>query len=540
MESARVRAVPPTHFLILGGGTAGWMSALLLQRAFPASAITLVESPEIGTIGVGEGSTPALRSFFDAVEIAEHHWMPACGATYKSGIRFNDWSTIKDHESYFHPFLTHFDRDHVRALAFNAQLRRGGVNVHAHPDRFCYSAYLADRALCPVSPRAFPFEVQYGYHFDAGRLGGFMRETALVRGIVRREGTVRRVQRGESGDVAALELSDGAVIAADFFIDCSGFASVITRGALDVPNLSYSDALFNDRAVTLPLDGAGLASSQTTATALSAGWIWRIPQQERVGHGYVYSSAHCTDEEAITELARHVGVDQLSTTPRTLHFRTGRARTVWNRNTLAVGLSQGFLEPLEATALALVQLTLARFIRYWWDGEGTARYATKLNDEIADAYDNVKDYLHAHYLTSSRGDSDYWRDCRANGGAISPRLKAVFEGWFNGGDIAPVLHETGLNRHYKLNSWLYMLSGMGIYPRGATLKVASSEQLAKVPMVSIQDFFERCALNHRPQTEALARLQAGLPAEDGLPTVDPAVALDQLLGLDFAAAAARG
>jgi hypothetical protein len=529
----------PTRFLILGGGTAGWMSALLLQRAFPMSSVTLVESTVIGTIGVGEGSTPALASFFDAVGIAEHEWMPACGATYKSGIRFSGWSTLAGFESYFHPFLTQFDRDHIRALAFNAALRRSGVAVHAHPDLFCYSSYLADRALCPVPPYRFPFEVQYGYHFDAARLGAFMRDVAISRGVRRVEGLVNRVRRTEAGDVGALELIGGTRESADFFIDCSGFTSLITAAELAVPYHSYADALFNDRAVTLPQSSDGPTSTQTVSTALSSGWLWHIPQQERVGNGYVYSSTHRSDEEAASELINHLGgtLDPAST--RTLKFTTGRVATVWNRNTLAVGLSQGFLEPLEATALALVQLTLARFIRYWREGGGTDRFASRLNAEIADAYENVKDYLHIHYLTSSRDDSEYWRACRSNGSAISAKLKAVIEAWLKGGDIAPVLNETGLGRHYKLNSWIYLLSGMGLYPRPHATTLPTSDDLRKVPIETIRDFFERCTLNHRTQVAALARLRSGLPAEEGARTVDADAALDRLLGLDFASSAAQ-
>jgi flavin-dependent dehydrogenase len=539
MDAVHSSARAPTRFLILGGGTAGWMAALLLQRAFPNASLTLLESSAIGTIGVGEGSTPALKSFFDAVGIEEYSWMPACGATFKSGIRFDDWSRVPGFESYFHPFLTQFDRDHIRALAYNSELRRRGVDVHAHPDLYCYSAYLADRALCPVPPHSFPFDVQYGYHFDANRLAAFMKASAQARGVICRDGLARHVRRDERGDVSSVELDDGATIAADFFIDCSGFASVITKNALGISYETYSDALLNDRAVTFVTPPVPVAASHTTATALPCGWAWHIPQQERTGNGYVYSSAYRSEDQAASELAAHLGIAENAMTPRTLRFSTGRATTVWNRNTLAVGLAQGFLEPLEATALALVQLTLARFIRYWRAGQGNARYASQLNDEIADAYANVKDYLHTHYLTSNRDDSGYWRACRANGSAISPRLKAVIETWFSGGDIAPVLHETGLGRHYKLNSWLYLLSGMGIYPRGVALTPASREQLDKVPLASIRDFFERCTLNHLPQADALARLRAGLPAEQGAAATDPDLALERMLGLDFAAALPR-
>lgn len=525
-------------FLIIGGGTAGWMTALLFDRAFPDASVTLVESSTVGTIGVGEGSTPALKSFMDAVGIPEHEWMPRCGATYKSGITFTDWCTSPGFESYFHPFLTQFDRDHIKALDFNAMLRRSGLDVHAHPDLFCYSHYLATRKLCPITPYAFPFEVQYGYHFNAGAMAEYMKELALQRGVLWQDSLIKQVHLESNGNVTHVETDQGEKLEADFFVDCSGFASIITEKTLDIGFHSYADALFNDTAVTLVTQREATASTQTTATALKNGWAWHIPQQQRVGNGYVYSSRFCSSEDAEEELLAHIGADRPDGEMRHIKFRTGRVASVWNGNTLAVGLSQGFLEPLEATALALVQLTIARFVKYYRAGNFTNQYGDTLNREVADAYDGVKEYIHAHFLTSNRDDSEYWKACRSNQAAISPRLKRVIEAWFARQNIAEVLQETGLNRHYKLNSWLYILSGMGIFPPEDRLSPASANDLSKVPVEDIEDFFSRCTMNHMPQEKAFGHLDEGQEISSLLGNKpedrDP---LDMLLGLDFAVSA---
>jgi len=526
------------HFCILGGGTAGWMTALLFQRAFSQARITLIESSSVGTIGVGEGSTPALKSFFDAVDIAESDWMPRCGATYKSGITFHGWSTTPGFEHYFHPFLSHFDRDHIKALQFNSLLRRSGRDVHAHPDMFCYSHYLAERQLCPRAPYSFPFEVQYGYHFNAGLLGAYLKELALERGINWQDSLVESVEHSSNGDLTALVTDTGERLMADFFVDCSGFASILTEKALGIGWQSYDDSLFNDRAVTIGTEAESVVSTQTTATALRNGWAWHIPQQDRVGNGYVYSSRFCTEEEATRELAEHLGLDPDGVQARHIRFRTGRVESVWNRNTLAVGLSQGFLEPLEATALALVQLTIARFVSYYRAGGHSDQYRDHLNREVAEAYDGVKNYIHTHFLLSDRDDSEYWRACRSNAKAISPELKRVIETWFARGDLAAVLQETGLGKHYKINSWLYILAGMGVFPPAAKLSSPEDSEASKVPLDDISTFFERLTKNHMSQAEAFALLEAGqIPeADERLPS--DGNALEQLLGLEIGISAA--
>lgn len=522
------------HILIVGGGTAGWMSALLFQRLFSDFSVTLVESADVGIIGVGEGSTPALKAFMDAMGIEESEWMPRCNATYKSGITFRNWSTKKGFTDYFHPFFSHFDRDYIKALDFNSQLRRAGTDVHAHPDAFSYAHYLANSKLCPRTPYSFPFEVQYGYHFNAGLLGELLKEKALERGVVRKELHVADVVLDSTGDVAHLVSEDGEVLEADFFVDCSGFASLITQKALGTGFVSFADHLFNDRAVTIMTPAEQEASNQTISTAMNCGWAWYIPLKDRVGNGYVYSSRYCSEEEAEAELRAHLGVGP-EVGARHLKMRVGRAKSMWNRNSLAVGLSQGFLEPLEATALALVQLSLTRFAKMYKAGGFTNQYADTFNAEICTAFDEVKNYLQTHFLTSDREDTEYWRDCRRNTANVSDRLKAVFKAWYDNVDFRKALKDADMDRYYKFNSWVYLFAGMGIFPDESQLKPAEPAQLQLVPMGVITDFFERCMLNHIPQAEALDVLQSGeipLRSEKESKMGDDE-ALVRLLGLNF-------
>lgn len=524
------------QFVILGGGTAAWMSALLCQKALKNTVITVVESPHMGTIGVGEGSTPALKGFMDALGISECEWMPKCHATYKSGISFSGWSTQKGFEEYFHPFYSHFDRDHIKALIYNAQLRRSGVRVHAHPNAFSYSSYLASAALCPVTPYSFPFEVQYGYHFNAGLLGQYLKEVAIARGVKWKSAHISDVVRSGEGEISHLISEDNEKIEGDFFIDCSGFSARLSGKALKTPYISYEHILLNDRAVTLALPGEESPKTQTVSVSMKYGWRWRIPLQNRIGNGYVYSSKFCNEDAAEKELREHLNLGDSEGEAQHLKMRVGRLDKMWSHNCLAVGLSQGFIEPLEATALALVQLTISRFVRYYQAGKSSNEFQHTLNTEISEAFDSVKDYVHLHYLTSNRTDTNYWRAHRENSDGISDRLQKIINVWFGGGDLVAALNETGLDRHYKSNSWVYMLSGMGMFPPEEKLKLADPRDEKKVPMHAITDFFERCTLNHLSQKEVLIKMNNNeLPYGNSPPTpLSEEAAFNRLLGAEFA------
>jgi tryptophan 6-halogenase len=457
----------PKKILIVGGGTAGWMTAMLLADAWAQDGceIVLLESSDIGIIGVGEGSTPKMRRFFDKLTIPESEWMPACNGTYKCGIRFPNWATRKGYKSYYHPFFSISDNQTVRAFADNVALRRANFDVHAHPDAFFVSNYLAKQKLAPKAKPDAIYQSEYAYHFDAGLIGKFLKDKAIGRGIKHLVDTVIEVQQHENGDISGVQTEQLGFIAADFFIDCTGFASVITSKTLGVPFLSYKDVLFNDRAVALPtpLDGDALAS-QTISSALKFGWAWKIPLTNRFGNGYVYSSDHTDEESAERELRQHIGLTDESVEARHLKMRVGRAASSWNKNSLAVGLSQGFIEPLEATALMIVQDTVENFITQFSGGEFTPKYRDDFNTKVNLIFDSIKDYIFMHYKLNSRNDTSYWIENRENKN-LSDSVTQILDVWDRGGDLLEELKRQGPRLAYSPTSWFCILAGMGRFPR---------------------------------------------------------------------------
>ncbi len=354
----------PHRIIIAGGGTAGWMAANLMAHAWRDKpvTITLVESADIPTVGVGEGSTPTLKRFFSDLGIAEQDWMPACNATYKVNIRFRDWSPASGVKEYSHPFISQPDTFTERAFHVNCHTRRLSLDVNTTPDDFLLNGWLARAQRAPVAPENFPFRMEYGYHFDSALLGRYLTTHAKSLGVERITGNIEAITRHNNGDICGLQLDDGRLISGDFFIDCTGFRSLLLQQTLNVGFDSFSDNLFNDSAVVLPTPAADSLPVETVSTALSAGWAWSIPLTQRTGNGYVYSSAHISSDQAETELRQHLGLRDNDGDARFLSMRVGQVKEHWHRNCLALGLSQGFIEPLEATALHLVQLTTEFFI----------------------------------------------------------------------------------------------------------------------------------------------------------------------------------
>ncbi len=488
-------APAPFHIAILGGGTAGWMAACLIAHHWPRARVqvTVIESPDIGIIGVGEGSTPQLAAFMAKLGLADAAWMPRCNATYKAGIRFNGWSAAPNYASYFHAFATEVDGQTMPSFYHHTRLRRGDMDVWAHPDRFSLSARLARDGRAPIADERFPFALGYGYHFDATLVGQMLRDHAVEQlGVVHHQATVRDVERTDAGDVAALDLTDGTTLPADFFFDGSGFRALLIDGALGERFISFDENLFNDRAVAMPTPRAeGPLPPQTSATALSNGWAWHIPLINRTGNGYVYSSAHLSPDQAEAELRAHLGGADAEA--RHLQMKVGRMANSWNRNCLAIGLAQGFIEPLEATALHIVQATVEGFIAAFDAGEFTAKHRDAFNADIGARYDGIRDYIVCHYRMNRRADADYWRANAANQ-ALSESLKSIMTCWFTGGDLVREIEEQKIGRYYAPLSWHCMLAGYGTYPDAARLK----PPLAHVPMADmahIDDFVRRCALN---------------------------------------------
>ena len=489
--------------VILGGGTAGWITAnaMIDRWAGKGVSISLVESPDIGTVGVGEGSTPRLKQFFDAIGVQESAWMPKCNATYKNGIAFANWSTRAGFERYFHPFPSQTDRQTATAYYFNTYVRRQGVDVHAHPDRFFLAAKLAENRQGPKPDDNFPFKVEYGYHFDANLLGDFLRTRAVALGVKHVQAKVVQVSQLPDGDISTLLTDSGQAIAGDFFVDCSGFRSQLLQQTLQVPFRSFEANLFNDSAVVLPTEQTSNIGSQTVSTAMQYGWAWEIPLTHRIGNGYVYSSAYCSADDAETELRAALGLLHSDVPARHLKMKVGRVERHWHRNCLAIGLSQGFIEPLEATALNLVCNTVDDFITtvesHGFAGDGRDGFNARANQ----GFENVRDYIVAHYIVNSRSDTDYWQQNGANRN-VSAALRQILDIWKTGQSLSQEIERLEIPTSYSAMSWYCLLGGYGIYPE---LRPAVTDHAAasKVNMAEIDDYVRRCAMNFRSQNEQL-------------------------------------
>ncbi|MDP1027335.1 tryptophan 7-halogenase [Sphingomonas sp. KR1UV-12] len=497
---------PPGRVVILGGGSAGWIAANLLAVAWGrhGTAVTLVEAPDIATIGVGEGSTPSLKRFFADIGIAERDWMPRCQATWKVGIRFAGWSPAAPWPDYSHPFTTQVDVHTEDAFILNCRNRRLGHDVPVQPGDFLLNGRLAADGKAPMTPPNFPFRMEYGYHFDAGLLGDYLREVAVGRGVIHRQARVTAVTRADNGDIAALATDRGEAIEGDVFVDCSGFAGLLIERTLGVPFRSFGDNLFNDAAVVMPTPMDRAPPVETVATALSNGWCWTIPLQNRFGNGYVYSSAFTGADAAEAELRGVLGVgdDQPA---RHLTFRVGQLARHWERNCVAVGLSQGFIEPLEATALHLVLNTVELFVRHYEQGEFSARHRDAFNATISARIEGVRDYIVAHYKLNTRTDTDYWRANAANM-ALSEPLRRVLDLWFRRGDLAEELRRRSDQTQFGNVSWHCLLAGYGAFPPTGDERRDDVDFFADR---GIAAFLDGCSLNFPAQAAALERHRHG-------------------------------
>jgi 2-polyprenyl-6-methoxyphenol hydroxylase-like FAD-dependent oxidoreductase len=497
------------RIVIVGGGTAGWMAATLFARAWPRERvqITLIESPEIGIIGVGEGSTPLLRKFFADLGVEEAEWMPRCNATHKLNIRFVGWSTKPGCDSYSHPFPTQIDAHTTRAFFVNCLTRRLGLDVETRPDAFNLNAVLAANRKGPRTTENFPFEVQYGYHFDSGLLGVFLRERACGMGVQHAQGRIARVEQRESGVLQALHTDSGEVLEADFFVDCTGFASLLSQQALGVRFESFGSNLFNDSAVVMPTPHSQPFLPETRSTALSAGWCWHIPLTSRIGNGYVYSSRYIDADAAEAELRRHLGLVESDVPARHLKMRVGQVERHWSHNCLALGLAGGFIEPLEATALHLVQVGIEAFIHKFDPAGSTAAVRDEYNRFMANRFERVRDYIVAHYRLNSRTDTDYWRD-NARNDQLSNPLRSVLNAWHGRADLAAELDRLQLDSHFGALSWHCLLAGYGAFPALAPNQPRRGTGDRYLEL-QLERFLQRCAMNFLSVEDCLPWAEIG-------------------------------
>jgi tryptophan 7-halogenase len=401
-------------FLIAGGGTAGWMTAAALSQFLETGyRIILVESEEIGTVGVGEATIPQINLFNQALGIDEAAFLKATQGTYKLGIEFADWKQLG--HRYMHAFgptgrdagLVSFHHYWLRAQKQGLAKEFGQYALNNR------AAYAGKMQKGPArTSRALP-DMPYAFHFDAGLYAAFLRRYAEARGVTRIEGKIASTAlHGDSGNIAAVTLDSGARLEADFFIDCSGFRGLLIEQALQSGYDDWSHWLPCDRAVAVPCENGGGLTPYTRSTARSAGWQWRIPLQHRIGNGYVYCSSHTSDDEAAAFLLGHLDGVPLAD-PRPLKFVTGKRKQIWKKNCVAIGLASGFMEPLESTSIHLIQSAISRLLKLLPGKGRTDINAAEFNRQSDYEYERIRDFLILHYKLTERTDTPFWQQCKS-------------------------------------------------------------------------------------------------------------------------------
>lgn len=444
---------PLRRIVIAGGGTAGWMAAAAIAKTLgPIADVTLIESDAIGTIGVGESTIPPLVTYNRLLGIDEAEFMRATQATFKLGILFDDWKDVGDR--YFHSFgITGTDHWSAGFQHFWLDgLERGHDQSY---DEYCLELKAALAGKFAHLPQD---RMNYAYQLDSTLYARFLRKMAEAEGAKRVEGKIAQVERnGENGDIAALQLESGHRIEGDLFLDCTGFRALLIEGALEAGFDDWTHWLPCDSAIALQTRSVGPAVPYTRAMAHDCGWQWRIPLQHRVGNGYVWCSKYLDQDEALDRLLNNIEGETL-TRPNVLRFRAGVRRKQWDRNCIVIGLSGGFMEPLESTSIHLIQRAVLRLLRMLPMGEISTRDIAEFNDQQMTDMLQVRDFLILHYKATNRRDSEFWRYC-ANM-PIPDTLEQKIE----------LFRETGrvFRRNEELfqeNSWVQVMMGQGITPR---------------------------------------------------------------------------
>jgi len=453
------RANAIRSILIVGGGSAGWMTAAALANSIRTGcSITLVESEAIGTVGVGEATIPPIRSFNASLGIDERDFLKATKGTFKLGIEFVGWGRIG--HRYFHPFGSYGRAfDIIDPHQYWLRAREAGDTSPLDDHCMAWHLSRAGKFSHPSqNPRSVMSTFEYAYHFDASLYAGFLRTYSEARGVSRVEGKIASVALGpENGHVESIRMEDGRQLKADFFIDCSGFRGLLIEGALGTGYNDWTHWLPCDRAVAVQCEPVEAPLPYTRSTAREAGWQWRIPLQHRVGNGYVYCSQYLSDTAATDTLLSHL--DGAPTTePKLLRFTTGRRKAFWSRNVVAIGLSSGFLEPLESTSIHLIQSGITKLLALFPDRDFDPAVIAEYNRLSSNEIERIRDFLILHYKLSERRDTELWKYCA--GMDIPDTLAAKIEHFSRYGRL--VQREADL---FGPASWLAVHIGQFNLPR---------------------------------------------------------------------------
>ncbi len=457
------------RIVIAGGGTAGWIAAAALSRLLgPLLDITLIESDDIGTVGVGEATIPTHRTFHHLIGIDERKFMKATQATFKLGISFENWGQIGDR--YIHSF-GQIGRPNWMGDFHHIWMAGQEQGIGGSLDDYCLELKAADAEKFATDEKS---RISYAYHLDASRYARFLRSFAEPLGVVRKEGKIIAVNLdGESGFISSLTMDNGDVVEGDLFIDCTGFRGVLIEGALRTGYDDWTEWLFTDSALAVQTRSTGPAIPYTRSIAHDAGWRWRIPLQQRVGNGLVYSKEFLGDDEARGRLLELIEGEML-TEPRLIRYQTGRRKMTWNRNCIALGLASGFLEPLESTSIHLIQNTIFRLIKLFPFSGIEDAIVQRFNDQCTVEVERIRDFIILHYKATKRNDSPFWDRCRemAVPDTLTHRMEMFRRhalAWQDGQEL------------FRVDSWVQVMMGQGLIPEGhhALGKLMNPDQLRR-------------------------------------------------------------
>ena len=497
--------------VIVGGGTAGWMSAALLSKLLPSVSVTLVESDEIGIIGVGEATIPAIRTYLELAGIDEIEMIRATQASFKLGIEFIDWRAPGT--SYVHGFGK-IGRDMAWLHTHQLWLRAAGTEGSRPFDDYALNCVAARRNKFsfpdPRNPGSPMADIDYAYHFDASLFAAFLRLQAEARGVKRVEGKIVDVVRnGETGFVDHVVLASGATVSGELFVDCSGMRALLIGGALGVGYEDWNHWLLCDRALAVPCESASPLTPYTRSIAREAGWQWRIPLQHRIGNGHVYSSALMSDDKAADTLLANLDGKPLAD-PRPVRFAPGRRKQAWVKNVVAIGLSSGFLEPLESTSIHLIQTAIVRLVALFPARGFADPDVAEYNRQSLFEYEDVRDFIIAHYKVTARSGQPFWDHVRTM--AVPDSLTERLELFSSSARF--FVH--GKAELFREESWVQVLLGQGLPARhDPVADLVSDEQVADY-LRDIAEVIDDAADRMPDHAEFIARNCAAPPLADGV------------------------